>query len=165
MTNPVPGPPIQPGPGVVPPFAAPPREGNRRRMWTGLGIGAAVFVLCCGGGIFGLGALVVSSTSARSDEARTVVEKYMTAWQGQDYPGAYQLVCDEVRDTTSLASFTGDLSQVEVSEFDVGTPRLNTDTTVVPVRITFSDGDTEDDSFGVVLDSNQDSKVCQGVLQ
>lgn len=165
MTLSASGPPIQPGPGVVPPFAVPPREGNRRRMWVGLGVGAVVLLLCCGGGIFGVVALVVSSTAARSDEARTVVTDYMTAWQKQDFPGAYQLVCADVKDTTSLASFTDELGQNQVSQFEVGTPQLNTNTTSVPVRITFADGQTEDDTFGVIVDGNQDSKVCDGVTR
>jgi hypothetical protein len=163
--SPPPGPPIAPGPGVVPPFAAPPREGIRRRMWVGISVGAAVLVLCCGGGVAGLVALVASSSAARSAEAKTVVTNYMTAWQKQDFSGAYQLICSEVRGTVSQAEFSDDLGQNEVSGFEVGKPQLNTSTTVVPVQIVFADGDTENDEFGVVVDKSGDSKICDGITR
>ncbi len=159
------GPPIAPGPGVVPPFAAPPREGNRRRLWVGLSVGAVVLALCCGGGVAGIVALVESSSAARSAEAKTVVTRYMTAWQKADFPGAYQLLCSDVRDTVSFADFSDTLAEKRVSTFDVGKPQLNTSTTVVPVEVMFAGGDIENDSFGVVVDKNQDSKICDGITR
>jgi predicted secreted protein len=89
----------------------------------------------------------------------------MTAWQKQDFAGAYQYICGEVRDTVPLSEFTDDLGQDQVSGFDVGKPQLNTSTTVVPVLVTFADGDTENDTFGVVVDKNNDSKICDGITR
>jgi hypothetical protein len=47
-----------------------------------------------------------------------------------------------------------------VQQFVVGDPSLETTTIQVPVRITFSDGDVEEQQFAVIVDANQDSKVC-----
>src|SRR5437016_152585 len=45
----VPSPPR--GPGVAPPFAAPPTDRSRKSLWIGLGVGALLLVLCCVGGV------------------------------------------------------------------------------------------------------------------
>ena len=58
----VPAPP--PGPGAAPPFAAPPTDKNKRGLWIGLGVGGLVLLLCCVGGIFGVGVLYVNATRA-----------------------------------------------------------------------------------------------------
>jgi hypothetical protein len=153
-------PPIPRGPGVRPPFAAPPREGNRRRMWTGIGIGAAVAVICFGGGGVGIGALLVTTTNHRIDAARTVVTDFMTDWQKQDFSAAYQLVCAEQRRTGSPTELAADLGPDPVDAFEVRDPTLGTEAVEVPVRIQYDSGDIETQTFAVTVDDDQSSKVC-----
>jgi hypothetical protein len=154
----VPAPPR--GPGVQPPFAAPPTDGNLKRRWIGLGVGGAALLLCCAGGIGGFIALAVSSSTERINEARTVVTKYMTAWQHEDYTGAYQLVCDEVKQRESLGEFSFSLSQRQIGSFVVQRPELATDATLVPVTLNFVDDGTEIDRYSVVVDAAGNSLVC-----
>src|SRR5262245_28432235 len=68
------GPP--PGPGVQPPFAAPPTDGDRTRVWVGLGVGAAALVLCCLGGLAGLAGLIYTGTQAIDEQSRVTVDRY-----------------------------------------------------------------------------------------
>ena len=85
---------VPPGPGVVPPFAAPPTEGRTRRMWYGLGAGAVALVLCCGLGGLALVGVAVTLPEALNEQARAVVSEYLGAVQRQDYGAAYNLLCD-----------------------------------------------------------------------
>lgn len=149
-----------PGPGVQPPFAAPPTDGNRKRLWIGLGIGGAVLLLCCVGGIGGFIALAVSSSTARINQARTVVTKYLVAWQQQNYAGAYELVCDPIKEQETLDEFAGELSGHPIAAYTVAKPELTTDTTLVPVTVNFVDGTSETSRYDVVLDSSGASLVC-----
>jgi hypothetical protein len=153
-------PPIAPGPGVVPPFASPPREGHGRRLGIGIAIGAVVFVLCCGGGIAGFGALVVTQAHQRVDDARTVVTSYMNDWRKQDYPAAYQLLCSDEKDQVSIDEFTNDIDQDTVVEFTVADPQAQSDAIAVPVHVTFDDGSAADPLFKVVVDSDGNSRIC-----
>ena len=87
----VPAPPR--GPGVAPPFAAPPTDRNRRGLWIGLGVGGLVLVLCCVGGLFGFGLILVSGAEKVKTEAHQVVTDYLSALQREDYNKAYDLLC------------------------------------------------------------------------
>jgi hypothetical protein len=160
-----PGVTIQPGPGVVPPFAAPPREGNRRRMWISLGIGAAVALLCCGGGIVGIVTLAVEGVKAERNEAQAVVAKFMTDWQRQDYPAAYQLVCDDITSSVSLSEFTGQLQETQVESFQVQDPIVQDQAISVPVTVQFTDIAPATLSVDVTVDKGGDSQVCGGITR
>jgi hypothetical protein len=154
-------PPIAPpGPGVIPPFAAPPAEGHGRRLGIGIAIGAVVLVLCCGGGIAGFVGLVVTQANQRERDARTVVTSYMNDWRKQDYAAAYQLLCSDQRDQVTVGEFTADIDQDTVVEFTVSDPEAQADAIVVPVHVTFDDGSFTDPVFQVVVDSDGNSKVC-----
>src|SRR5207249_4522642 len=96
----VPGAPA--GPGVRAPFAAPPTERDRRRLWTGIGIGALVLVLCCGGGIVGFGTLVVAQAQALPKEAVVVVTRYLDGLRDQNHRQAYDQLCGQLQAQESL---------------------------------------------------------------
>jgi hypothetical protein len=87
----VPAPP--PGPGAAPPFAAPPTDKNKRGLWIGLIAGGLLLVLCCVGGVFGIGVLVVGSTEQAKNQAEATVEAYLEAVQAQDWETAHQQLC------------------------------------------------------------------------
>jgi hypothetical protein len=99
----VPAPP--PGPGVQVPFAAPPGERDRRRLWIGLGVGGALLAVCCVGGIFGFGALVVQTSRGLLAEATTVVTTYLDGLRDGNYPRAYDQLCENLQNQVSLDQF------------------------------------------------------------
>ena len=153
-------PPIAPGPGVTPPFAAPPREGHRRRLGIGITVGAIVAVLCCGGGVAGFAALIVTTTNQRLHAARTVVTSFMDDWRKQDYAAAYQQLCTARKDELTVTEFSGELSQQQVIEFSVGSATVASNDVQVPVDINFADGGLTPRTFEVTVDSDGNSKVC-----
>jgi hypothetical protein len=153
-------PPIAPGPGVIPPFAVPPREGHGRRLGIGITIGAVVFVLCCGGGAVGFGALLVTTTNQRLHDARTVVTSYMNDWRKRDFTAAYQLLCSDERDQVTVSQFADSIDDDTVVEFSVESPLTQANEITVPVHVSFDDGSTDDPVFVVVVDKDGSSRVC-----
>jgi hypothetical protein len=148
------------GPGVVPPFAAPPTDGIRRRMWIGLSVGALALILCCVGGIGGIVALEATAVKARTNAATKVVTNFLTDWQQSNYAGAYQLLCDDTRQQISLTSFAAQLSQRDLADFTVGRPNLSTSVALVPVTLRFSGGGIENEQYPVTVNSQNESEVC-----
>jgi hypothetical protein len=154
----LPPPPV--GPGVRPPFVAPPTDGNRRRLWTGLGTAAAVLVLVCGGGIAGFTALVRGTINERSQAATKAVTSFLTDVRNDDYTGAYRAQCLQLRQRLTLDEFKTDFSGAQLSAFTLGQPEINTDETIVPVALSFIDGGTDNQRFVVIVDSDGASRVC-----
>jgi hypothetical protein len=148
------------GPGVVPPFAAPPTDGIRRRMWIGLSAGAAALVLCCVGGVGGFIALGATAERARTNAATKVVTDFLTAWEHSDFPGAYQLLCEDTRDQVSLADFTSELSTRQLSSFSLDDPDLSTSVAIVPAQLRFSGGGIDDERYPVTVNNEGRSEVC-----
>ena len=98
-------PPPPPGPGVQPPFVAPPTDGARRRRWIALAwTGAAALVLCVGG-LVGIGALVVFGSQMIVDQSTAAVHDYLTAVRDRDYPKAYAMLCAAERHRISERQF------------------------------------------------------------
>ena len=99
----VPAPP--PGPGVVPPFAAPPRDRDRKSLWIGLGVGGLLLVLCCVGGVLGIGVLASGSEDILRSEATSVVDTYLGALRRENYREAYDQLCSDVTSNLSYQGF------------------------------------------------------------
>ncbi|MGW0434350.1 Rv0361 family membrane protein [Micromonospora sp. NPDC003197] len=153
----VPGgpPPPPPGPGVAPPFAAPPTEGRSRRRWIGLGVGALALVLCCGGGVVAVVGLAVSGTQAIDEQARTVAGDYFEALKNRRYGRAYDLLCDEDQRRESSRDFQQRVSaEPEIAGYQVHQSMV-TNEIVVPVDVTYRSGGQ--DNLRVTL--AQDSKT------
>jgi hypothetical protein len=104
-------PPPPPGPGVAPPFAAPPIEGRNVRIWIGLGVAGLAALLCCGGGTAAFVGLILTSTEALNEQARTVVGDYLDALKEEEYAEAYRLLCDEAQDDESQGEFADRVSR------------------------------------------------------
>ncbi|GAB1690121.1 hypothetical protein [Krasilnikovia sp. M28-CT-15] len=156
----VPEPP--PGPGVYPPFPAPPVEGRGRRIGLGLGIGAAVVVLVCGGAFaaaVGLGAVM---TRAINEQAHVVIGKYFDALEQGKYTDAYGMLCDSEKQRQTQAEFTAEQSEAEkLTSYEVGDVDLTAVELTVPVDATYPDGSTN--RLEVYLDQSPDTgkfQVC-----
>jgi hypothetical protein len=153
-------PPPPPGPGVWPPFVAPPTDGNRRRRGIALGVGGTLLLLCCVGGVVGFGALVQSGLQARRTAAVHVVTEFLADITRSNYGGAYDLQCDDLKASESLAEFTATFSGAQLASFTLREPVLGNNGVEVPADLTFADGTGSAETFLVTLDSDGDSVVC-----
>lgn len=134
----VPAPP--PGPGVQPPFPAPPVEGRGKRIGWGLGIGGGVLVLICGGGLAALIGLGTSIQGALGEQAHAAVNGYLTALKAERYDDAYDQLCQQARDEQTISEFR---TRAETTEPIVSWTLGDFDTInyTVPVAATYRDGD------------------------
>jgi hypothetical protein len=131
------------GPGVVPPFPAPPVEGRGVRIGLGLGVGAAVLVLVCGGGLAAAIGLVTVMGKALNEQAHVVVGDYYSAVRDKRFAEAYDSQCQEVKDQESQAEFTHrfDASNA-VTAYRIGDVDLTSVDLNVPVEVTYAGGTT-----------------------
>lgn len=146
--------------GVHPPFVAPPREGAGKRLGIGLGIGAAVFLLCCGGGFAALVGTTHAVENQRVSDARKVVTKYMNDWQALNYAAAYQLLCSDLKDRTVPTDFANTLGADTVTGFTVNEVSSEPSYARVEVDATFLGGDSRSLAMDVTVDTDGSSKIC-----
>lgn len=134
-------PPVPPpmGPGVQPPFPAPPTEGRGRRIGLGLGIGGAVLVLFCGGGLAAGVGLVTAMGPALDEQAHKVVTEYFDAVQAKHYAQAYAQQCDEVKKSESEAQYAERVGANPIGGYSIGKLSLDVDLTI-PVDLRYEDG-------------------------
>ncbi|MEU7752775.1 hypothetical protein AB0B57_30000 [Micromonospora sp. NPDC049101] len=138
MTAPAP----PPGPGVAPPFAAPPTEGRRTRLWIGLGVGALAVVLCCGGGGSAVVGLFVTGVQAVREQARTVTGDYYQALVERNYGRAYEQLCDDAQQRESQPEFERRAAaEPQVAAFRLG--EVDTINLTMPVDVTLDGGGRE----------------------
>jgi len=149
-----------PGPGVRPPFIAPPTDGNRKRLWTGLITAGVIAVVLCGGGVAGFAALVTSTVDARRTAATKAVTEFLTDLQHDNFAGAYQAQCDELKERLSFRAFTDTFSNAQIISFRLEEPQIDTDETIVPVQLTFTDGTQDLERIVVVQDPDATYRVC-----
>lgn len=134
---PVPPPPV--GPGVQPPFAAPPTDGTRQRRWIAFGLSIGAVMLVCVGGLLGVGGLVVLGVQVIREEAVSTVNSYLAAIQDEKYDDAYDRLCDAAQSRTSRAQFSRAQAQLpRISSFSVGQAEL-ADKILVPATIRYND--------------------------
>lgn len=144
------------------PFAAPPTERDRKRLWIGLGVGGAALLLCCVGGLVGFGALAVIGQRTLPSQARTVVGDFLDRLSQQEWGEAYDLLCQPRRRSEGLAAFTDRQQQYpQIDSYAVATPAQKTAPFVVTAQVRDRDGDEEDERYQVVAESGQ-LKVCLG---
>jgi hypothetical protein len=168
MTQPapvgVPSPP--PGPGVVPPFAAPPTEGRGTRLWLGLGAAGLVAVLCCGGGIAAVVGLLLVGTRAINEQARVVVTEYLDAVSDEQWDKAYNLLCNDLQRQENRAAFQRRVEdEPTIESFRVEQADLLGDSgdVIVPVDVTYTTGNRDTLRFTMAQDgSTGQLEVCSG---
>ena len=131
------------GPGVVPPFPAPPTEGRRFRIGLGVGIGALVALLVCGGGVAALIGFTTVAGRALNEQADVVIGAYLDDLKARRWAEAYDSLCAETRSTTSRAEFTAQAAAEEpIRDYVVGDLPLTSVDLAVPVEVTYENGDT-----------------------
>jgi hypothetical protein len=135
--------PPPPGPGVVPPFVAPPTDGTKQRRWLAVGLSVAAALIVCLGGVVGVGGLLVLASQMIIDQSKAAVTDYLTAIKNEQYPKAYEQLCARERDRIDEPEFEQTFAdQQRITSFSVGEPVL-TDTMVVPATIIFDSGAKE----------------------
>ncbi|BBH66612.1 hypothetical protein ACTI_32970 [Actinoplanes sp. OR16] len=129
------------GPGVHPPFPAPPVEGRGRRIGMGLGIAGGILALVCGGGAVAIAGLATAMDNAINEQVDVVVSRYMEAVQDREFTKAYGLLCQDARSQESREDYITRMTASEqVAAYYVGDVDLTYGT--VPVDVTYADGDT-----------------------
>jgi hypothetical protein len=164
MTSP---PPPPPGPGVRVPFAAPPAERDRRRMWITLGVGGALLALCCVGGIFGIGALVVQTSRNLTSEATQVVGGYLGALRQGNYQAAYNRLCERLQGQVSVDRFeSSEAAKPRVTDYSLDQPRPQGSVVLVQTEVTRAGGEHETPEFQLVREGESATslKIC-GIRQ
>jgi hypothetical protein len=141
MTPAAPAPPH--GPGVYPPFPAPPTEGRGLRVGLGLGVGAAVLLLVCGGGIAAAVGLVSVMSRALNEQAHVVVGDYFDDIQARHYNEAYDAQCQDAKQRESPAQFADRVAADEaIVSYHVGNVDLAAVNLSVPVDVRYDNGAT-----------------------
>jgi hypothetical protein len=108
------------GPGVAPPFAVPPRDRDSKRLWIGLGIGGLILVLCCAGGIAGIGVLAAGGDSIARSQATSVVRTFLEAIKQEKYSDAYAELFDDITEKVTLADFQRTYGADKLDSYAVG---------------------------------------------
>jgi hypothetical protein len=155
-------PPPPQGPGVIPPFPAPPTEGRGRRIGLGFGIGGAIVVLVCGGGVAASVGLLTVMSSALNEQAHVVVGNFFDAVKAKRYGEAYNAQCEEVKNRETQAQFTTRITAIDpIASYSVGDVDLTSVNLSVPVQLTYATGGGE--QLTVDLGQNRDTgafEVC-----
>jgi hypothetical protein len=129
------------GPGVTPPFATPPTEGRSSRLWFGLGIGALVMLLVCGGGIAAVIGLGTTAGKALNEQVQVVVGDYFDAVRQKRWQDAYTQLCEESQKDETLAAFTSRVSAQEpIRSYKIGSLSIAAIEPVVPVDVVYGSG-------------------------
>lgn len=150
------------GPGVAPPFAAPPTEGGRTRLWLGLGVGALAVLICCGGGGAAIIGLAVSNVQAVAEQGRTVTDDYYQALVEKDWSKAYDQLCDDARRRESRPEFEQRVAtEPQISGYRVG--KVDTQTLTVPVNVTLAGGKQEAQTVTLAPDKQTGAMEVCGV--
>ncbi|GGJ74524.1 hypothetical protein GCM10010123_00660 [Pilimelia anulata] len=130
-----------PGPGVTPPFPAPPTEGRSTRLWVGLLSGGLVALLCCGGGLSACVGLAVVGTKAVNEHAAAAVRDYLDDVRAGRYREAYDELCPEARERESLADYTARVrGEPGLRAYVLRDAELGPASVRVPVDVTYADG-------------------------
>lgn len=153
-TSAVPAAPVPPGPGVQPPFPAPPAEGSGIRLGWGLGIASLALVLCCGGGLAATVGFVVTGVEAVNEQGRAVVSHYLDALRKEDYQDAYDLLCDAEQERLTPQRFESrERARPKPASYDLGEIDLQSNDIKLPVTEHYSEGRTEQHTYFLAQDS------------
>ncbi len=153
-------PPPAQGPGVTVPFAAPPTERDRKRLWITLGVAGGLVLLCVIGGVIGVAVLIASSRVSSAD-ATGKVHDYLDALQSRDYSRAYDDLCAAQQNKRSESEFeSSQQDQPDISSYQINQPTQTSDGYDVPASIELVNGQQIDATFGVVLDAPGDLRIC-----
>lgn len=151
-----------PGPGVAPPFAAPPTDRNTKGLWVGLGVGGLVLLLCCVGGIAGLVVLTAGGNRIVESEARAVVSQFLGSLVREDYLEAYDVVCSDYTEENSIEAFEQRASSPTIERFTIDAVDVtDAGDIVATASLGLSGGVTQTRDYPLVQDMDG-LKVCGG---
>ncbi|MBA3490176.1 MAG: hypothetical protein H0T78_11690 [Longispora sp.] len=161
--------PVPPGPGVRPPFAAPPTQRDQRRIWLGIAAAVTAFALCCGGGIASCVGIGVWLGVEQQAESRSAVTRYLDPLVDGQYSKAYEQQCSTLRDQETSEEYAARVSdRPRLQSYEIGT--IATDTsgegaemaTLVDVTLRYELG-PQAGQLKVVFDSaDKKYRVCGG---
>lgn len=149
-----------PGPGVAPPFAAPPFDRSRRSLWIGLIVGGVGFVLCCAGGLFGFGLLVVASTDQTQLQVRQTVQTFIEAVRDEDLQKAHDQLCAQLAPRVSPEQIGAEFGQHPLAGYAIGPVRISGQTASVEAQLRYSDQAPRRYVFTLVPEGT-DWKICR----
>lgn len=118
----VPAPP--PGPGTAPPFAAPPSDRNKRSLWVWLTVGGLLLVVCCGGSVFGVGALYVAGVNDAKKQATATVTAYLNAVLEQNWELAHQQLCSPLAERISPSDLASRERRQRFESYTLDEPKI-----------------------------------------
>ncbi|SHN25486.1 hypothetical protein [Cryptosporangium aurantiacum] len=157
---PPPSPP--PGMGAVPAFAPPVPRANRTVLIVSLVLGATL-LLCCGGGVFGVGGLFYYSYNTLQDDAVATVEGYLGDLQAGRYPQAYDRLCVEAKAQRSLDAFTGEQESAgQVTSYQVGSDiEVDQESNwLVTAQVVRQGGASGSETFPIVFNDANAAQIC-----
>jgi hypothetical protein len=131
--------PPPPGPGVAPPFAAPPLDRSRRSLWIGLIVGGAGFVLCCVGGLFGFGLLAVAGNDQIQLQVKQTVQQFVDAVRDGNYPLAHEQLCESQAARVPPSGIRAQFGQEPLIRAAIGQPRVSSRQATVDVELQYAD--------------------------
>lgn len=143
-------PPVPPGPGLRPPFAAPPvrKEAGTVTLWLLLG-GFALLACMVGGGI-GLGGALTTAMRETEKQATTAATEYLDALVDGRYVEAYQMTCGPFRKKVAQQEYVTDKQRVgPLVDYELGTIAATREgQLMVPVTLV---SDTGESNIGLVM--------------
>jgi hypothetical protein len=148
--------------GAVPAFAPPVPRPNRTVLIVSLVVGVTLLV-CCGGGVFGVGGLFYYTYNTAQDRAQTEVETYLGDLQAGRFPQAYARLCDEARAERSVNEFTEDEQAAgQVVSYQVS-DRVQVDQDsnwVLTAQVTRQGTTVGPELFPVIFESGNTAEIC-----
>lgn len=125
------------GPGVIPPFVAPPTDRDNRRLWIGIGAGILAVIVCCVATVVGFGVVVAGGAERVKRESQRTVTAYLGDVKAGKYDAAYRLLCEDLRKTETLAAFARREDGLE--DFKVGKATVAQSDVSVPAQVRYRD--------------------------
>lgn len=143
-------PPVPPGPGLRPPFAAPPvrKEAGTLTLWLLLG-GFALLACMVGGGI-GLGGALSTAMRETEEQATTAATEYLEALVDGRYVEAYQMTCAPFRKKVDQQEYVTDKQRAgPLVDYELGTIAATREgRLMVPVTLVSDAGES---NIGLVM--------------
>lgn len=143
-------PPVPAGPGVRPPFAAPPVQKAGGTLALGLILGGFAVLLCLVGGGIGIGVAVFSAFQDTDREARAAAGAYLDAIAEERYADAYQMTCTPFRKEVDEQEFVATKQRgARIVDYELSSMVGHEAGVMVPARISLEGGDEL--TLGLVL--------------
>ncbi len=131
-------------------------------MWITIVVGVVALVLCCGGGIFGVGALIYSQSRALPAQASAVVTNYLEALRVGDYGKAYDQLCGELHNRVSLDEFSNrERHQPQVTSYTISVVRISGSEVLVDAEVWVSSSRSQMVRYHLIQDQQAGGlRIC-----